>query len=386
MVSYATNSLPYIESLFLNVKLEDKSFIVGAVYRPPNGNLEQFHTTFQSYIHRFNLNSIDCFICGDFNIDFLEPSNTQLHFVNILHSFSLPPLISRPTRITDSSATILDNIITNNPSEILSGLLTMDLSDHLPVFSIIQNFFNAATTGTGSETIRYRLVNEITLERLTNHLYQLDMSEIINDDCVDRSVVRFTEVINHAYNLHCPILSKTISFKTKSKPWISADIVTLIKRKNAYLALYHQGRVSKTFCNRFRNRVTDSIRFAKREYYNHKFDLYRKDVKGTWAIINDILKPGRKKKCNSIRRIIFDNRILETDEEISKAFNNYFSNIGRKIGDSVDKVDVDPCSFVTGNHVDSFFFHPVTASDINSIVLSFNWSYVFYGDGRVLQF
>ncbi len=48
----------------------------------------------------------------------------------------LYPVISKPSRITSHSATLIDNIFTNNidDNSIFSGLLMNDITDHLPVF------------------------------------------------------------------------------------------------------------------------------------------------------------------------------------------------------------------------------------------------------------
>ena len=49
------------------------------------------------------------------------------------------PLINRPSRITEYSATLIDSIFTNNLiTDKLSGLIINDVSDHLPAFSIIK--------------------------------------------------------------------------------------------------------------------------------------------------------------------------------------------------------------------------------------------------------
>ena len=82
------------------------------------------------------------FVCGDFNIYLLKNNNkgnnkgTQ-HCVEVLFSLGIYPLIDKPSRITDSNATLIDNIFTNElNSYITSGLLINDISDHLPVFCV----------------------------------------------------------------------------------------------------------------------------------------------------------------------------------------------------------------------------------------------------------
>ena len=84
---------------------------------------------------------------GDFNLDLL---NADLHsgtneFINALFSHFLYPLISRPTQLTSYSATLIDNIFTNNISALCdNGLIINDLSDHLPIFTLCytDTFFN----------------------------------------------------------------------------------------------------------------------------------------------------------------------------------------------------------------------------------------------------
>jgi hypothetical protein len=74
---------------------------------------------------------------GDFNINLLnsnshKPTND---FVDILLLNSFYPTISKPTRITYHSSTLIDNIITNNlDHDMISGIIYTDLSDHLPIF------------------------------------------------------------------------------------------------------------------------------------------------------------------------------------------------------------------------------------------------------------
>ena len=65
-------------------------------------------------------------------------SNQVQYFIDCLVTYSCTPLILNPTRITQSSATLIDNIFTNNLDNILkTGILINDVSDHLSVFTIV---------------------------------------------------------------------------------------------------------------------------------------------------------------------------------------------------------------------------------------------------------
>ena len=72
-------------------------------------------------------------MCGDFNIDLLkhETHNNTKHFLDTMYSLGLYPLIDKPTRITDNSTTLIDNIFTNELRfNLTSGIMYNDISDH----------------------------------------------------------------------------------------------------------------------------------------------------------------------------------------------------------------------------------------------------------------
>ena len=77
---------------------------------------------------------------GDFNINlFNYDSHTETNdFLNLMISHYLLPHILHPTRVTDHSATIIDNIFSNNcEMDTVSGNLLSQISDHFPQFLII---------------------------------------------------------------------------------------------------------------------------------------------------------------------------------------------------------------------------------------------------------
>ena len=66
-------------------------------------------------------------------------NNDTNNFIDHVYSFGLHPLITIPTIITSHSKTLIDNIFTPNLSDIHSGLVINDSSDHLPIFLIYLN-------------------------------------------------------------------------------------------------------------------------------------------------------------------------------------------------------------------------------------------------------
>ena len=77
---------------------------------------------------------------GDFNINLLnfESHSPTEEFFNTMTSYFFQPHIIQPTRITDHSATLIDNIYLNTIEyKTISGNLIYDISDHLPNFIVI---------------------------------------------------------------------------------------------------------------------------------------------------------------------------------------------------------------------------------------------------------
>ena len=120
-----------------------------------------------------------CFIMGDFNfnlINFQRHQNTG-EFLDGLHSNMFFPMITRPTRITSHTATLLDNIFANNCFDhSRSGLLITDISDHLPVFSIHSN--NDSSNSHAHDPVVVRDNNKENLANVLETLKEINWSSL----------------------------------------------------------------------------------------------------------------------------------------------------------------------------------------------------------------
>ena len=127
----------FMEHATVEIKLKNQKLIVGTIYRPPNTNAKSFTKDFTRYIHKLHkIKGADVVIGLDHNLDLLKKDqhpNTQAFLECILEN-NMVPCITRPTRITNSTATLIDNMLISNKlyCKQQSGILLSDISDHLP--------------------------------------------------------------------------------------------------------------------------------------------------------------------------------------------------------------------------------------------------------------
>jgi len=127
-----------VESIFVELLNAPNKMIVGCVYRPPDSDIVLFNSALDNLLSTVNSSKYLCSIAGDFNIDLLktECHPPTLDFANCLFSHSFYPVINKPTRITETTATLIDNILTNFDStyKLSPFIFCSDISDHLPLF------------------------------------------------------------------------------------------------------------------------------------------------------------------------------------------------------------------------------------------------------------
>ena len=138
--------LKELESIFIEIiSKKGKNTIAGCIYKHPKLAIDEFDNHFLSpMLEKVSFENKEVFLMGDFNIDLLNYESNQetADFLNKMHSNSLVPYITLPTRITPRSKTLIDNIFFNEINEAaISGNLISDISDHhTQFFDHPQNF------------------------------------------------------------------------------------------------------------------------------------------------------------------------------------------------------------------------------------------------------
>ena len=130
-----------------------------------------------------------------------EKSNVN-DFVELMADHSFFSIINKPTRITDTCATVLDHIWTNPFSTITKcAVITHPLSDHTPMVMYASTELDNAK----AFTFERRFTNK-AMERFFNNLETIQVDEFTNEtrapDCVyEKFINKYMSVFNESFPL-----------------------------------------------------------------------------------------------------------------------------------------------------------------------------------------
>ena len=133
-----TNIEKEVETTYVEkIAKSRQKFILGSLYRVPNTNPE----TFTSHVHNVidtvqtEKDNKSLLLGMDHNMDLLKSSSHHATsiFLDGLVNREVYPTITRPTHITQTSATLIDNVFISKDLHRCfdSGILLSDMSDHL---------------------------------------------------------------------------------------------------------------------------------------------------------------------------------------------------------------------------------------------------------------
>ena len=374
------DDLSYLSSEYecLWIELESDlhhNIICGVIYRHPHSNLESFINYLDITINKINLEKKYCIIMGDFNIDLLKStSHTDTDkFLHTLESYFFNPHILQPTRITNHSATLIDNIFFNSLTHhTISGNIVYDLTDHLPNFLIISKLHLLPK----NIKIFRRDYTTYDESQLLDEIKSIDWNKELKDlDDASHLFDNFYSKLSSIINKHVPMkpLSRR-EIKQSSKPWITYGIRTSIRVKNRLYKKYIKTK-SSYYHNKFklyRNKLNHLVRKSKINYYNNYFNTNKTNIKNVWKGIKEIIGSTRS-NATLPSKFITENNIELTDcKDIANHFNEFFSNIGSNLASSLPDLGVSPMDFLPPRVGNSFNLTPVTDKEVQDEIEKLN--------------
>ena len=133
-----------LESVFIEVLIPNKqNQLIGTVYKHPSMNVSKFnHEYLTDILTKIKNENKNIILMGDFNVNLINyyKNRGTDEFLELLFNHNFTPQITLPTRITEKTATLIDNIFVNGQTQKYNpGNITTSISDPLPQFIIIEN-------------------------------------------------------------------------------------------------------------------------------------------------------------------------------------------------------------------------------------------------------
>ena len=362
--------------LFVEVNVpRGKNLITGVIYRAPNDNLTNFVKNFNEVFDRIAKENELCYLMGDFNVNLMIYQTNILtgELLDSMHSHLLSPLINRPTRITSHTATLIDNIITNNiDADSVNGLLLTDISDHLPIFSIWFETDNSDFNHDKSVYF-YRDKSESRVNKFKDKIAKYDWTEINSQNDPTQAYTKFIDEFSRTFNECLPLKKKTRKNRIR-KPWISNGILKSIKIKNRLYKQFirHPEPSKEKAYKNYRNKLVRLIRSAKKLYYDKKILENKTNIKQTFKYQNEIIN-RKKNKSKACSVFTHDNQDITDPLEIANRFCRYFSNIGPNLAKNTPASQTaSPESYLTQQFSSTLFIDPVTENEVIEITNKFH--------------
>lgn len=354
--------------LWINVQCQkSKSLIICVTYRPPDCPLHCFeHTLKPNYMEALVLNK-PIVILGDLNCDGLKDNCVEYKTMEkFLNEMNLTQLIKSPTRITDSTQSLLDVILVSSKSIVYrSGVLLTSISDHLLVYAELK-------IKSPKQPLQY-----ITARSFKNYVpnhFAADLADksdclvsIFDGDDVNVKLNILNSAIQSTLDAHAPI--KTIKIRNRPCPFITQDLRNLMKERDRLHQLFLRTRDIIDWDNykSYRNNVKRELKKAENEYNFNEVRQHKDNPESLWKIVNRLI-PSKGKERQIYKG---DHKSLAND------FNQFFSSVGENAARAsshladINNINLrESIKTVVIPEIDQFKFRAVTCHEVRRVVLS----------------
>ncbi|XP_044757725.1 uncharacterized protein LOC123315888 [Coccinella septempunctata] len=306
-VSFILSSVnDHCEQIWIRVKMNNTSFAIGCVYRPPKGSLPSFIEALDDSLSSIVPTVDELILLGDVNIDLLTTGT----LINSMDAYGFKQLIDEPTRISRDSMTLLDPIfVTSLGCVSNSGVVNADVvSDHKMVFCELS--FESSVTRPRMHY--YRDFKFFDINLFQSDLLREPFNNIFTMDDIDEKVKFFSSLVLGVFEKHAPLRAARMT--RKHAPWLTFPIKMMMKERDSALAKFKITKAPDDWdrYKRLRNFTLSSLRREKRAYYDGIFQAG--DSRLSWKNLRGI-NPAR----SNIR--------LPLSLQQPELANNYFSSV-----------------------------------------------------------
>jgi len=231
------------------------------------------------------------------------------------------PVITKPTRVTSSSATLIDHIYSNNISaSSKSGIIINNVADHFGTFHIVK----AKLSHPENISTCKRKMSQHNTVKFNHLLEKINFDPISQIDCPNQAFNDFMQIYKTNFELAFPLTqTRSINKYIKREPWVTAGLLTSSRMKNKLLCkklkLPTESNIQsyKTYIKVF-NKLK---RILKISYYKDKLESNKFNMKNTWNILKQAMGKSND-KSNFPQSFKINGESMRDRESISESFNS----------------------------------------------------------------
>ena len=213
-----------------------KKILIGVIYRQPNTPVQQLNEYLKALLDEIKVSQLPCYLLGDININLMNYANHNhtTDYLDITYSNGFIPVINRPTRVTDHSATLIDHIFVNcyeNNVSMYQGIIVTDITNHYTIFHIAHFEKLRSLKDDYHLTRKMNLKNYETFKFLIS---QYDWSNVTYHDTCQNTFILFYDNLKSLFDKAFPVVRVKKRYNNKI-PWLTESLKVSIKTKNKLL-------------------------------------------------------------------------------------------------------------------------------------------------------
>ena len=317
--------IPDLEALWLKIKAGQNVLLLCICYRPPNAKAD-FWVKLQDAVDLAKQSGSDrIMLVGDLNADPKTRDGHQLGIFSKSNNFNLH--VQEPTRITPTTATVLDQFITNIP-EMLKDVRVLDpisTCDHCPIRSTIlmKHKFNKPK----AYTRHIWQYHQADFQAFKLKLEDKNWDECFAYDNIDDVCNAWSDTFLNIARECIP--NKVVTIRPNDKLFFTSQLRRLRRKKNK---LHRQAKLSNTAKSwsdfrESRNYYNMKIREAKVRAHEKNAEILRDPAnissKRWWKLAKSFIKEdATSNSCYPPSKV--NNNSITDDVEKAEIFNTFF--------------------------------------------------------------
>ena len=344
-----------------------KTFLLCAVYRPDSVSIGRFLDDLSASLLDSLLLGMEVLVTGDVNADVSPGSSCPegRALLDLCNSLHLSQLVAKPTRVTQTSKTLIDVVITTNTNFVINcDVFESAVADHCLVTTTLK--LKAPKPSPSYIVTRsYKNYNpELFLSDLEQAPFHI--ANIFDD--FDDQVNVFNSLFLDTLNDHAPI--KRFKIKSRPNPFITPEIKQLMKTRDSWhkKARKSNDRLDWNAYRFFRQEVKCEIRISEMEHIRSELSNCNGNTNSIWKTIDRCL-PNKDPPLTTT---------LNPLQQANK-FNEFYTSVGEKAAAKAKllsdqhgfTVDFEPIGTIESDHPlnNKFEFSTVTKEVVEKVIL-----------------